>query len=1347
MKKLLLITIVALFVSLSVTAQSIRINEVVSSNSQHVDEDGDTPDWLELHNFGTEAISIENWALTDDEADLRQWVFPNITLAPNQYLLIWASKKNRSAVDGELHTNFKISSSSETLILSNAQGTIIDQLTAENLRSDTSIGVSINTSNLVFYSETTPGSQNSNTEYQGSIDSDIVFSHQGGLINGAITLNLSGATAGQEIRYTIDNELPSENSILYTGPIPINESTTVRAQIFAENYIPSVVFTKTYILNANHDIDVILLTAEPADFFDEETGIYVFGTDNPGRYPYRQANFWKDWERPIHFAFYEKGKNTAVEFNAGVKIFGGWSRAHAQKSLALYARSKYGDSEFKHSFFDELSYNTFQSLVLRNSGNDWAQSSMRDIMCTSLMRGSGLDFQEYRPVATYLNGEYWGKYNLREKVNEHMLASKHNVDADDITLLEANAQVVEGSNTEYNQLIDYISTTDLSVDSNFERVEQEIDLKEYALYQVAQIYINNTDWPGNNIKFWKHPEGKWRWIMYDTDFGFRGDWDNNTLEYALSEVETGKNAPWSTLLFRKLTTNIGFRNMFINRYADELNTRFTPTKVVAHIENIYNSLKSEITRSFERWENDTSQPLRYVNVMKTFANKRPAVVKEHIKSQFNLPAYHPLTISNPEISKGLVEVNSNLKIQENSWVGDYFETVPVQLKAIPLDGFEFSHWSGDINSTDETIHITLSGGLVVTPNFAPINSNHPIVINEINYKSNDSFDANDWIELYNPNDAPINVSNWQLKDDNDENSFTFPEETSIAAKGYLVIVKNTSDFSAVFPNITNFIGDIDFGFGASDAVRLFNANGSLQDQVSYQSQAPWPECANSTGKTLELTDPNLDNSLPDSWNCINTHGSPNAENSQANQLPIANAGDDQEITLPTNSITLNGSGNDPDGGEVSFQWSKVSGNTASLSNTNTQNLTVADLTEGSYVFQLMVTDNEGENATDTVTVIVKPEETNPQLSSEKEITDFRFNAVSPPAIGSINQNQITVELPGNIDRSNLIATFTYSANANVTVDGTTQQSGISVNDFTNDITYTVTAEDGSTQNYTVVINTTNDLDDDDNDGVINTEDQCPNTPPNTEVDAQGCEIFSLPADNFTVMVTAESCINSKNGVIQIQANANHNYSIRVTGNGTSVLETFTNEGIVIDNLEGGTYSVCIRVQDKANYETCFDVEVGQPEALSVSSRTNYNTRTITLNLSGADTYIIKLNDKTYTTSDAVITLPLESNSTKITVNTDKNCQEIYEKTIYVGKQFSIYPNPISTGDITVQIRRVAQEEITIQLNNFSGKILKHKVVAPNQKTIKLNVDDLPMGIYLLYVIQNKEIQTQKFIKL
>ena len=1084
--------------SYSLSAQTIRINEAVSSNSIYFDEDGDSPDWFELYNNGTQDISLENWTISDDLEELDMWTFPEITISPDEYLLVWASGKDRSLntysrtlinqgdifkydipntepnpnwknlnfnvsswangatgfgysdgddnttipygtlsvylrknfnitnindiislildidyddafvayingvevtraniggvpppfdsgeistdheaqiysgglpdrfvlsnlnsflVEGEnvlaiqahnisststdftiipflsaiystpndlgidppgilnlsddnpLHTNFKISSNSETLILSNNSGTIVDELVIEGLPPNTSIGVSNITENIVSYIQTTPGYQNADEEFLGSIQNEVIFSQNGGITQNPFNLSLSGNTPSQNIRFTTNGSTPTNSSNVYIEPITISENSSVRARIFSNtnNYLPSKVTTESYIFNSSHDIDIMLLTVNPEDFFDDETGIYVFGPD--GTFdtwqPYFGANFWEDWERPIHFSFYENNSNEFVEFDGGVKIFGGWSRGqNGQRSLAFFARGQYGDSKFEHPFFDNLNYDRFEAFVLRSSGQDWMRSNMKDIMLTSLMRGSEIDFQEHNPVATYINGEYWGMYNMREKTNEHMLASKHGVDADRITLLTNNAEIIEGDNTEYNELINYIENIDYLTDNNYEYLSERIDIKQYALYQATNIFINNTDWPGNNIKFWKHPETKWRWIMYDTDFGFGpwwnwGNFEENTLNFALEPNGGGwPNPPWSTLLFRKLITHINFRNQFINRYADELNTRFLSSNVIQHINQVFGTIQPEINAHFERWKDDPSLGYEIPDVnghigfyqwaMMNFATQRPAIVKEHIKSQFNLPNFHPLTITNIDSSQGLVEINENLNIQESSWTGDYFETVPVKLKAIAELGYEFSHWSGDLYSTNQTINVSIDQAFEIIPNFTSLSTQ--LVINEINYRSSDTFNPDDWIEIYNPKAEPIDISNWELRDENDANVFIIPDGTQIQGNGFLVFVKDESDFVSMFPNIP-FIGELGYGLGRADSVRLYNSDGNIIDGVSYDSEAPWPSCADETGNTLELIEPNLDNSLPENWDCINENGSPYAINSE--QLFV----DDNELSL------------------------------------------------------------------------------------------------------------------------------------------------------------------------------------------------------------------------------------------------------------------------------------------------------------------------------------------------------------------------------------------------------------------------------------------------------------------
>ena len=812
--------------------------------------------------------------------------------------------------NGSLHTNFKISSKSDQLLLSNPEGELVDDLLVEGLKQNVSMGISPQSGNLVYFLETTPGAPNSSEEYIGVFKDPVVFSVPGGRLNAPVNLELSGAGEGQKIHYTTDASLPTENSPIYTAPIRIANNQVVRAGFFATGYLPAEIDSKTYLFNANHEIDFVTLVTDPDNFFDADTGIYVTGP--PGTFdtniPYFGANFWEDWERPIHFSFYEKETgDLGVAFNTGVKIYGAWSRGqNAQRSLAVFARGKYGTSEFDYPFFEERSYDKFQALVLRNSGQAWLKSTIRDITLTSLMEGSGLDLQAYTPVATYLNGDYWGLYNLREKNNEHMLASKHEIDAEGIDLLTANAEVVEGTNQEYSALINYISSTNLSVDANFDYVRERIDIPNYTMYQVAQIYINNQDWPGNNIKFWKHPEGKWRWILYDTDFGFSpwfrpsNDYVANTLEFALEPYGPGwPNPAWSTLLFRKLIENTRFRNGFINRYADELNTRFLAENVKTHIESVLAKVAPELQAHYTRWNGNFDDVGYYVNLMKVFAQERPQFARSHLRSRFNLTAEHRLTINNTQQDRGYVEVNDNLKIDQASWFGTYFQNVPIRLHAIPLPGFVFSHWSGSDNTSEASIDVNLQNSFQIRPNFVPAETPLKLVINEINYKSSDQKDSGDWVELYNPNETALDLSNWVLKDMKDTNTFVLPAATTIPSKGFLVLVKNGNDFSVVFPSVDNAIGDFDFGFGSEDAVRLFDDKGVLIDEVFYTSQAPWPECADGLGPTLLLESDDLDNALAESWFCGDAYGTPGLDNATAStpEDPV------EEIKLYPNLIT------------------------------------------------------------------------------------------------------------------------------------------------------------------------------------------------------------------------------------------------------------------------------------------------------------------------------------------------------------------------------------------------------------------------------------------------------------
>ena len=617
--------------------------------------------------------------------------------------------------NSSLHTNFKISSAGESLTLFDSSGNQVDQLDVVGLTTDKSIGRSVQDGSLVYFQTPSPGTENSSEEFTGITLSEIVFSHNGGEFNGQ-SISLSGASQGEQIRYTLNATVPNSQSALYSSAISIDGNTVVRAKVFQDDYIPSRTASRTFITSNTHALPIVTLVTEPDTLFDEQQGIYVYGPEEnyEDALPFFGANFWQDWERDIHFSFYEPSGELGIAMDAGIKIFGAWSRANNQRSLSIFARSRYGFGKLEYPLFPELDYDSFESIVLRNAGNDWMASNMRDVMATSLMDGSGLETQAYRPAVVYLNGEYWGFYNIREKVNEHFLDDKIDVDKSEINLLVANGEVSEGSNDSYNDLIDFVRDNSLMVQSNFDYVANQIDIDNLIPYLVAQIYFDNWDWPGNNMKFWNSPSTKWRWILYDTDFAF-GAWDDvaynkDTLSFALEENGPGwPNPPWSNLLFRKLMENSQFRHQFINQFADEFNGRFKAASVTQHINAIANSMEPEMERHFQRWGDGKTVDVwqSAVSALRNFGNNRLSPLKGHIRNYFGISGMYQLNIAINNPAAGSVELNS-LQLTSANWQGEYFNNIPVSLTAVPSEGYVFSHWQGDIDTATDSLELSRS---------------------------------------------------------------------------------------------------------------------------------------------------------------------------------------------------------------------------------------------------------------------------------------------------------------------------------------------------------------------------------------------------------------------------------------------------------------------------------------------------------------------------------------------------------------------------------------------------------------------------------------------------------------
>jgi hypothetical protein len=433
-------------------------------------------------------------------------------------------------------------------------------------------------------------------------------------------------------------------------------------------------------------------------------------------------------------------------------------------------------------------------------------------------------------------------------------------------------------------MLDYIQLHGLGADSCYAHIQTLMDVDEYADYQIFQIYYANTDWPGNNITYWRPraPEGRWRWVIFDTDFGLGliEDFTHNTLAFAIEpNGPPWPNPPHATFLLRSLVENATFRRSFINRYCDHLSSTFLPARTVAMTQEIAAVIDGEIIRHLQHWGEPPSGWPHRVNRIVEFLNLRPNVARSHLRQEFGLGSELTLTLDVSPPAAGSIRLAA-ISV-DSSWSGIYFQGVPIALTAVPAAGYAFAEWS-DPNLPDSVaIEISPTGDYALTAIFTESIPSGVAVINEINYNSSTTFDPGDWVELHNPTEIALDLSDWVFKDEVATHGFVIPDGTTLVPGGYLVLCTDVAAFSALFPGVQPVLGDLGFGFdGGGELLRLFDPQTVLYDWVEYDDDPPWPPEPDGQGPTLELIDPFLDNALAESWVASSGHGTPGGLNGE-----------------------------------------------------------------------------------------------------------------------------------------------------------------------------------------------------------------------------------------------------------------------------------------------------------------------------------------------------------------------------------------------------------------------------------------------------------------------------------
>lgn len=589
-------------------------------------------DWIELYNGSSEPVNLSNYGLSDNSNRPRKWQFPEgTTIQPGQYLGIYLSGQPVSSLDGFINADFALASEGQyTVTLAEPDGTVIDAAYLTGQYGGVSYGRSQGEDGFFLFEGGTPGAANAGSHYRGRVP-EAQASVQGGLFRSgdSFTVELS-VPEGSRAYYTLDCSDPDEGSSLYSGPITVSGTTILRTRVFRDGYMPSRVDTQSYLYDVQNEgsVYVVSVVSDSDNLFSNSRGIMVKGPNATAEFPYgslnKGANFWMDWEREGHVELFEADGDPALSQSCGLKLHGQYSRATSVKAFKLIARNEYGDNRFDYPIFSERDYDNYQSFLLRASGQDYNMSFMRDCVLTSLAKGTSLMYQESEVGVCYLNGEYYSLFNLRERVNKHSICQFEGWEGmeDDIDLIKANDGVMQGSNDSFVELLRWIKSNDMTTQAAYDYVGERIDIENYIDYMVIETYVANND--TLNVKRYRNAktDGKWRWVLFDLDWGFKED--SNAVSRWLKEGGMGAGGRTDNTLFIGCMQNPIFREQFIKRLAERLATDFTSENMMKLFMDRYEVIDGLLPAYQRKWDIKASNMENHMEDLVEYIRTRPA---------------------------------------------------------------------------------------------------------------------------------------------------------------------------------------------------------------------------------------------------------------------------------------------------------------------------------------------------------------------------------------------------------------------------------------------------------------------------------------------------------------------------------------------------------------------------------------------------------------------------------------------------------------------------------------------------------------------------------------------------
>lgn len=834
MRKTDYLKVLLLFSCCSIANAEVRISEIMTNNVSTIVSDKYNYDgYVEFFNDGGN-VDLKGWTVTNYKGDKVDWSakLDSTHIVPNGYSLLFFGKSETGSVSASKVQKNYVGRVGQKLTTD--QGSLVIEKDGKKIE----IAYPAQRPHLSYcqdgFMAPTPGKENDKlvTSLSNRVAQPYFKSVQPGLYDSesSLLVELACATDGAVIYYAVNGERPTpEKGTRYNGPIKIDSTTALRAVAYKDGMLFSEMQTGTYILAEEHytkskdmgeRLPVVSLSLNQEDVSDSIIGFYVVGKNGINGCS-EVANYNQDWMRSANFEYILDGKvvdNQEVE----VGVYGGCTRVHVAKSLKIKANKRSGKNKMNYtSFFPNRSYTKYKSLALRNGGNGYAyvQPRWRDMFIQSLAQGMNLDLQVAQPVSYYLNGKFYGMMILTERTDEDYIYHNYGLDEEDIDLLHVSTGYVcdKGTKEAYDKMINFVSTSYNNADF-YDKLGTHMDIDEYIDYQILEQYVGNTDWVTNNTKMWrKHDGGKFRWIVFDTDFGFsRGTkLDTCMLDFTTTLMKAG-SLERSIILQKSCMQNEDFRWRFLDQYIDRLENHFTDQRIDTKIDSL-----KELTERDMYVTIKNSGPLGCpgsvaehdleVEKMRVFAKERKNYVVEQLKKAYGLGDEKvDLKVrfvfpnnETPEVSY-LINKREFNDFKHNSW---RYINERVRLEVNVPYGYKIHSWAvNNIYVKDADGKKFLGNEMTAIADSTELKFSiyfdydpdcvlpEKLYLNEVCASNESTLDENgetsDWIEVYNGSDSDADLAGITIENEAKHLAYTFPcgsTETVVPAHGYKLL--------------------------------------------------------------------------------------------------------------------------------------------------------------------------------------------------------------------------------------------------------------------------------------------------------------------------------------------------------------------------------------------------------------------------------------------------------------------------------------------------------------------------------------------------------------------------------